>query len=897
MNFLKVTAQDIKRILKNRFITVSVIAIIITPIFYSLFYLSSFWDPYGNIQDLPVAVVNLDKGTNNDSKSVNYGRDLVDELKTNKDVGWRFVSEQEADSGLTGKKYYGEVIIPEDFSQKALSAKNGTPQKPDIIFKDNPKKNYIAVKIASSIKTNLDEKITKSLVKEYTKVTFDNLYDVKDGMTQASDGSGKITDGIANLKDGSGKLVSAVPALQNGSNQIKTGLASARDGNALIRDKLASAKDGTNQLKDGSWKLNDKILQVQSGVDTLSKGSNKLSSGLANAKSGTDQLKNGLSDAKNGSGQLKDGLNTLNSNTPDLQKNIKKLADGSQQELDSLTKVAKGVEQVNNAVNVGSENAPSLVSALGGISSGSKTLGKNLSAINNAVSQGDSSLSASVNNMSTGTETLNSLLKKYNSPDTSAEEKQQLMEQITTVSNVLNSGAKSLNTAVNSNAGLKTSLSALNSAVNGDSGLAANAEKIYKNVSSGENNLSSGLKTINYALNNENSDNLLTGMKQISEGTNTLNTKVVPELSTAISNLYNGSAKLDSGNTQLYNGAVNLNAGTDALYNGSIGINNGLNTLVSGTPALASGAGKLYDGISNLDDGNNKLYNGASALSDGANKLYTAMVKLNDGNNQVYNGVMKINDGNNKVYDGSKELTDELSDGSNKLNNNLKNSSTAMGNFVSQPVNVETQHLFADETYGTALAPYFIPISIWVGALLMFFVIPDTVEKSIKARGKSIVLGKYIVYILVGTLQAVCVSTVVMIIGIRPSNVLALYLFNIFTSWVFIALMQCLIFLLKDVGRLIAIIILVLQLASSAGTFPIELSPKFYRVISPFMPFTYVVSALREIINGINYNVLGKDILFLLAVFIVFFTLSMIFKDKVSKLHEVMESNKNKSVA
>lgn len=856
MNFLEITATDIKKIFKNRFIGISVIAIIITPLFYSFFYLSSFWDPYGNLQNMPVAVVNLDKGTINDNNSVNYGRGLVDELKTNNDVGWRFVSQSDADKGLTGNKYYGEIIIPGDFSEKALSAKDGTPRKPNIVFKDNPKKNYIATKIYSSVKNNLEDKITKSLVKEYTKVTFDNLYNVKDGMNQAVDGSNKLTSGVSSLKDGSLKLTNGMLSVIDGSNQLKSG--------------LASANSGSNQLKDGLGQLSNQVPQLQSGVSSLFNGSNELVNSIGINSQNSLGLIGGINNLTSGISSEKNGISILNY--------------GLGSELAGINRVGGAMATLNTRVNVDQNGQPSLVSgakqvglAIGNLNTKINVDQNGQLSLVNGVKQIGSSLE-DLNKLSNGlseeSNRLQLLLNQY-SASTDSNAKEQLIQEmngiITSIS-TLNSGVGSLNNAVNGENGLVDGITnsdpqkgvgaavgVINNAVNGENGLVDGITN-----SDPQKGVGAAIKTLNTAVNDGTNENLslTAGMQKLKD--NTTN-KIMP------------------GMNQLYDGGNNLIVGANKLGNGLLQLNNGLNDLNSSTPELVSGVNQLYNGASSLSDGTNQLYNGASSLGDGTD--------------QLYNGANNLSDGTNKIYNGSKELSDKLSNGARNINKNLKNSSTAMGDFVAQPINVETKHLFADETYGIALAPYFIPISIWVGALLMFFVVSDEVDKDIKVKAKSIVFGKYLVYIGIGSLQAVCVSTAVLFIGIRPSNLFVFYLFNIFISFVFIAIMQCLIFLLKDVGRLLGIILLVLQLASSAGTFPIELSPKFYRVISPFMPFTYVVSGLREVINGINYSILGKDISFLMLVFVIFFTLSLTFRGKVIKFHEIIEEKKNESAA
>ena len=196
MSFLKVAWRDISSIFKNRFIRVSVIAIIIVPLLYSLLYLDAFWDPYTRIKDMPVAVVNGDKGSLKDGKKVNYGQDLVNNLKEKEEVGWRFVTKEQAEEGVKGKDYYAMFVIPEDFSENALSATKGKPEQAKILYSANEKRNFLAAQINGKVLDQLKSELTKNMSKEYTTVVFDNLFEIKDGMKKASDGSKQLADGL-----------------------------------------------------------------------------------------------------------------------------------------------------------------------------------------------------------------------------------------------------------------------------------------------------------------------------------------------------------------------------------------------------------------------------------------------------------------------------------------------------------------------------------------------------------------------------------------------------------------------------------------------------------------------------------------------------------------------------
>ncbi|WP_416173781.1 YhgE/Pip domain-containing protein, partial [Clostridium perfringens] len=148
---------------------VSIIAIIIVPLLYSLLYLYAFWDPYAKLSDVNVAVVNKDEGTILDGDKVNYGNDIEEELRGNNEIGWVITSEEDAKEGLEGKEYYAKVVIPKDFSSKVIAAKDGAPKVAKIEFITNDKKNFLAAQITSTVEGELKAYITKTITNNYVE--------------------------------------------------------------------------------------------------------------------------------------------------------------------------------------------------------------------------------------------------------------------------------------------------------------------------------------------------------------------------------------------------------------------------------------------------------------------------------------------------------------------------------------------------------------------------------------------------------------------------------------------------------------------------------------------------------------------------------------------------------
>ncbi len=343
-------------------------------------------------------------------------------------------------------------------------------------------------------------------------------------------------------------------------------------------------------------------------------------------------------------------------------------------------------------------------------------------------------------------------------------------------------------------------------------------------------------------------------------------------------------AALNSGLGELKSNIPALSGGIQALYNGSSEIYGGLGQLRSNIPALSGGIQALYNG-------SNQLVDGSNALVDGQNQL-------NNGVSELTGKVPQLEDGVDKLYKGSNELATALKDGAGEMKSGLKNSSEEMGDFVSAPINMKNEPINKVPNYGTGFAPYFISLSLWIGAIMMFFVISAKTDDDDNLSKFDKVIGKYLSFGFIGLLQALLVSAVVMGLGLTPTSTGMYFASIVFLSLVFIAIIQCLISLFGDAGRLLGIVLLILQLTACAGTFPLEIVPKFFKVINPYMPFTYSVELLREVIsaNTINYGIVGKDFLILGIVFLVFLTISIVFKNAGENLQNIIEGRKGKSV-
>ena len=303
------------------------------------------------------------------------------------------------------------------------------------------------------------------------------------------------------------------------------------------------------------------------------------------------------------------------------------------------------------------------------------------------------------------------------------------------------------------------------------------------------------------------------------------------------------------------------------LKAGNKQVNDGLtelNTKVSGLSCVGEKITTLQNGIKTLNAGVTTLYNSSLQIQSGINTL-------NTGANTLTNGIMTLD---NSV----KSAKDELDSNIETTKKEVKKVS-GLSNYSKEPVKIKTKEVNKVSSYGTAFSPFFISIALWVGSLMMFIVLYyDKAERfGVLGINSTKRLKRTLSYHLLATLAAIVLGlTLQLLLDFTITNVFLYYIAIIITSNAFMAIVEFLIGNFSDIGKFIALIILVLQLAAAGGTFPIETVTKGFRWMYNFLPMTYTVKLLREPLVSIESNLLTKNLLIVLGVFIVFFAINII---------------------
>lgn len=221
----------------------------------------------------------------------------------------------------------------------------------------------------------------------------------------------------------------------------------------------------------------------------------------------------------------------------------------------------------------------------------------------------------------------------------------------------------------------------------------------------------------------------------------------------------------------------------------------------------------------------------------------------------------------------------------------LRNDIEQESEFFSEPVLLNKHSLFPIPNYGSAMSPFFTALSLWVGGTILISMLSVGVSQKIYSP-YQIYIGRYLIFFIIGVMQALIVSIGnIILIDVYVADKFEYILFSVLISTVFTLIVYTFVSVLGNVGKGISVVLMVLQISSSGGTFPIQVTPPFFQHINPFLPFTYAVGLLRESVGGITWSVAGKDIFILILFLIITLILGIILK---KPLHARTQKMKDK---
>ncbi|MFF8611349.1 YhgE/Pip family protein [Streptomyces sp. NPDC015350] len=646
----RLAALELKRFGRGKLPRAALVALLLLPLLYGALYLWSFWDPYGRLDRIPVALVNDDKGATAAGKRITAGDEITDKLLDSKVFDWHEVSSAEAAEGVEDGTYYLSLTMPSDFSERIASSSGDSPETGALQVRTNDANNYIVGQISRTVFSEVRTAASTNASRGFLDRIFINFSDLHDATEKAA----------------------------KGADDLKGGIGRAKKGSQDLADGLKDAKAGSGRLAGGIVKLN--------------KGAGDLETGSRQVAEGTQQL------ADKVNGVAADVRPFLKDNGKSIGDTARLVADSSQAVRDNLDLLVKAAPTAATAAHTASDDLAELYRT-------------------SCAQEQDAD------------------------PDVCPP-----LKRATTAAADVAKVADDVNVLVtNQNGDLKELRTRLAT-------LQRQAEDLAEDAPRLDEDLESAVKKVN-ALN--------TGAHKVAKGAN--------DLHTGLTTARTGSADLDTGVSDLRKGAVNLDSGLIRLGDGST--------------TLAEG---LDDGVGRIPD-----------------------------------------------YD--------------------KKDRDARTGVMADPVQLASESLHKAPNYGTGFAPYFIPLSLWVGAMVAYMLIQPLNRRALAAGASAwrIAFAGWLPVAAIGLLQVAALMAVLHWgLGLQMTRAAGTIAFLALVTCCFAAIVQWLNARFGAAGRILVLAVLMLQLTSAGGTYPVQTSPGFFNAIHPYLPMSYIVEGLRRLITG-----------------------------------------------
>lgn len=907
-NALKLFQLDLKRIAKTPAVWIIIAGLAILPSFYAWFNLWAMWDPYSKTDHIKIAIVNEDKGDKVRGKEINVGNSIVNTLKKNDKFDWQFVSREKADHELKMGKYTAGIYIPKQFSHEITGTLRKQPQKADVEYKVNQKNNAVAPKMTDTGSTvivdeankQFNSTVSKALLEAANKVglkiedEIPTINKIKNAVYAANEALPQINaigDKILYLNDHQDELDQYANEFR-GLSRYKEDVLDAQDKlndvNAAVpalneKAKLILALDAylpnierfldvaANDIPQQFPKINRGVDLVSSGLDSTEGRLNDADNYLTAAKQRVGDYQDTASRAQEVNGQVnsnlqQNGLSQQSSNTSENDKtyHIEPLSNDSESSPDNgdilsdndvkamNTSLSEGLLALSKQSDVQTEAAQSDIKALKNVIYGI------------VASNRPSQYNSSLNNIKQRLENTTSFNQQFIDTLKELEQREDVdlssqIKDIEQTNNRLNKVLRSVNQ-------LSESLS------NGSTGR-AQAVDILRQLPQLDKNLEQYRSFIKDELNQQllYVSNEITD--QLNKGQQTLST-VQSKLNTIGQVISSGKNIVSEGQTVVGNIQSELPALEQAYINAT-------QTAQSYFPTVKQDVNQAADFVRNdLPQLEQRLANITATVNENVPALFSRYDQLlgllNENQPQAKQALSNLADFvENKLPGIEKDLNKadkvfrqlDKDDAVDKLVDTLKNDLKKQADVIANPIHKKETDIFPVKNYGSGMTPFYTALSVWVGALLMVSLLSvDNKHQSLKGvlNARQIYLGKAGLFFTIGVAQALIVTLGdLFILNAGVKSPVIFVLITCFAALVFNAIVYTCVSLLGNPGKAIAIILLVLQIAGGGGTFPVVTTPPFFQTISPYLPFTYAIDALRETVGGIVPEILIPKLIIL----------------------------------
>ena len=370
------------------------------------------------------------------------------------------------------------------------------------------------------------------------------------------------------------------------------------------------------------------------------------------------------------------------------------------------------------------------------------------------------------------------------------------------------------------------------------------------------------------------------GASQVQSGANDLE-KGANDLSSGASQLQSGASQVSSGASQVKSGSSEISSSADKISTGSTKVQESakqldqavnestlpeqLRPVVHGSKELANASSDLAGASSNLAQGSSKLANssvdlanGASNVADGASGLAGGASKLADGTNQLAEGSLSLAAGSSLLANSASSAlfsaSTALSGASTSLSSITGVDEDEVGKYIYSPVTLEENELYEVPNYGSEVAPFYIVLSMWVGAIITCVMLRTGQSTGTKYTPSEMYFGKLLIFLVMAVLETTVTLIGAFILGIKMANPLMFIFSAYFIALIFILICYSLISALGHIGKGLAVIWLVFQISGTGGIYPIQLMGPILQSVYSYMPMTHGINLLRETALGLIWS-------------------------------------------
>jgi|GEM_PF-380941 len=919
---LKIFKSDIMKIVTNWVTLVVILGISILPPLYAWINIYASWDPYGNTKGLKVAVVNKDLGANLKGLDFDIGSDLISSLKTNDKIGWLFYDdEDDVLKILENGKIYAAIIIPEDFSSRMTTILSAKPVKPTLEYYVNEKSNAIASKMTDSVANLLQKQVSSSIVETAVNKAFEKFNEIGIEISEKYPDIEKYINLISVLnKD----FPNTANRLDNLSKNVSNGMVridKLSDDFILVQDTMLDVID-TNEnfseslvnidarIKEYSPEIKENLMLARSMFSNLSTSMESLSNSITVNKPLTiNDIDNLLNDLNN----FEKKINKFNDDIPEL--------------IDYTTEILYDITDLKNTLyglRNWADNTSALRSLLATLSYDSMQIANKLSDLQEKVDDYfgafDSALDALYDEFTQIEDVIGELKSNPTSENISGKISG-LMTSISSVNNTLSENSSIYKNIIAVNKKLLGDLKALSKDISDEAGLSSLSSDNLR-LSSYIDSLRSKLESKKSRVDNnlENAYEIFIEIRSVCKQTSSLISSTGKDLSVNINNILDRLTSiedvLNKNNEYLSgeNGNDNIKTRTSEILGKTNRVRSILESAKQSISDDADFENLINDGqkityniqssldtaVSSLDDTilpriEKYLQNGSifvseinnilSAANDDIDILKDFLSDVNDNGEVSIDKINKVKEKLPEIQNVISAVSDKIDNinkkiGFNDIINFLKNDAGLESDFLSSPVALSTHKVYEMQNYGTGLAPFYTVLSLWVGILFLTALLTTRARNAdFLYNPKQEFLGKYLVFAVFALVQGLIAALGdLLILKISAKNPVLFIFLCMFYSLLFCMIVYSLVATLNNVGKALGVVFMLLQLTGSGGTFPIQVTPKFFQAIHLLLPFTYAISGLREAIFGVVFDALVKDIGILLLFFILFTLLGLFLK-------------------